>query len=120
LVVPTWPYQSERAMVSWPRRKSVGQIERDDLASPKPCLASEQHEREHAGIHLSSAIHQPLEVVEVEKLDFRLASLQLREPWCRPDDAPFRGAVEQTGEHREGVVDRSGIELLHGGLEPLF
>ena len=32
----------------------VGQIERDDLPSPKPRLASEQHEREHGGVHLAS------------------------------------------------------------------
>ena len=37
LVVPIWPHQSDRAIVSWPRLKSaIGQIERDDLASPKP------------------------------------------------------------------------------------
>jgi hypothetical protein len=74
LVVPIWPHQSDRADSELAAPEvGIGQIERDDLASSKPRLASEQHEREHGGIQLASAIHQPLEVVEVEELDFGLA-----------------------------------------------
>src|SRR4051812_19942165 len=96
LVVPTWPHQSERAMVSWPRLKSAS-VRSSAMISPRrsPASPASKTNASTLGSILLAPSTQPLEVVEVEELDLGLARLQLREPRSRLDDAPLNRAVER-------------------------